>query len=208
MIQFDDRGLIPAIVQDANSGRILMHAYMNQDALTRTLEGPDAWFYSRSRQELWRKGATSGNLLKVVKVEQDCDGDALIVNVNPVGPACHTGKNSCFDDRVLDSDILISQGSKEKLGPGILQELLAIINHRVSQRPEGSYTAELVESGPRRIAQKVGEEAVEVAIAAVSQSHDDVANEMGDLLFHCMVLLASLNLPADQVWQVLVDRRD
>jgi len=207
MIQFDDRGLLAAIIQDADSGRVLMHAYMNEEALKRTLEGPDAWFYSRSRQELWHKGATSGNFLKVVEVQQDCDGDAIVVQVNPVGPACHTGAESCFDSGVLDAALFQAGGSAEKLGPGVLQELLDVINQRVSEKPEGSYTVSLIEEGPGRVAQKVVEEAGETAIASVSQTHDDVANEMGDLLYHCMVLLASLKMPVDMVWEVLAKRR-
>ena len=207
MIQFDDRGLLAAIVQDADSGRVLMHAYMNEEALKRTLEGPDAWFYSRSRQELWHKGATSGNFLKVVEVQQDCDGDAIVVRVNPVGAACHTGSESCFDSGVLDTALLEADGSAAKLGPGVLQELLDVITQRVAEKPEGSYTVELIKEGPGRVAQKVVEEAGETAIASVSQTHNDVANEMGDLLYHCMVLLASLEMPADEVWEVLATRR-
>jgi len=207
MIQFDDRGLLAAIVQDADSGRVLMHAYMNEEALKRTLEGPDAWFYSRSRQELWHKGETSGNFLKVTEVQQDCDGDAIVVKVNPVGPACHTGSESCFDTAVLDSALFETDGSSERIGPGILQELLDVINQRVAEKPEGSYTVQLIEEGPGRVAQKVVEEAGETAIASVSQTADDVANEMGDLLYHCMVLLASLKMPADRVWEVLAERR-
>jgi phosphoribosyl-ATP pyrophosphohydrolase/phosphoribosyl-AMP cyclohydrolase len=207
MIQFDDRGLLAAIVQDADSGRVLMHAYMNKEALKRTLEGPDAWFYSRSRQELWNKGETSGNFLKVVEVQQDCDGDAIVVQVNPVGPACHTEAESCFDTAVLDSALLEADGSTKKLGPGVMQELLDLINQRVAEKPEGSYTVSLIEEGPGRVAQKVVEEAGETAIASVSQTHDDVAEEMGDLLYHCMVLLASLKMPVDMVWEVLAKRR-
>ena len=207
MIQFDDRGLLAAIVQDADSGRVLMHAYMNEEALKRTLEGPDAWFYSRSRQELWHKGETSGNFLRVTEVQQDCDGDAVVVKVNPVGPACHTGAESCFDTTVLDSALFEADGSSKRLGPGVLQELLDVINQRVADRPEGSYTVQLIEEGPGRIAQKVVEEAAETAIASVSQTADEVANEMGDLLYHCMVLLASLKMPADRVWEVLAERR-
>jgi phosphoribosyl-ATP pyrophosphohydrolase/phosphoribosyl-AMP cyclohydrolase len=207
MIQLDDRGLLAAIVQDAGSGRVLMHAYMNEEALKRTLEGPDAWFYSRSRQQLWHKGATSGNFLKVVEVQQDCDGDAIVVQVNPVGPACHTGADSCFDSGVLDAALLETDGSTAKLGPGVMQELLDVINQRVSEKSEGSYTVSLIEEGPGRVAQKVVEEAGETAIASVSQTHDDVANEMADLLYHCMVLLASLKMPVDMVWEVLAKRR-
>jgi phosphoribosyl-ATP pyrophosphohydrolase/phosphoribosyl-AMP cyclohydrolase len=180
---------------------------MNEEALKRTLEGPDAWFYSRSRQELWHKGETSGNFLKVTEVQQDCDGDAIVVKVNPVGPACHTGSESCFDTAVLDSALFETDGSSERIGPGILQELLDVINQRVAEKPEGSYTVQLIEEGPGRVAQKVVEEAGETAIASVSQTADDVANEMGDLLYHCMVLLASLEMPADKVWKVLAERR-
>ena len=207
MIQFDDRGLLAAIVQDTDSGRVLMHAYMNKEALKRTLEGPDAWFYSRSRQELWHKGETSGNFLRVTEVQQDCDGDAVVVKVNPVGPVCHTGAESCFDTAVLDSALFKADGSSKRLGSGVLQELLDVINQRVADRPEGSYTVQLIEEGPGRIAQKVVEEAAETAIASVSQTADEVANEMGDLLYHCMVLLASLKIPADRVWEVLAERR-
>lgn len=207
MIQFDDRGLLAAIVQDTDSGRVLMHAYMNEEALKRTLEGPDAWFYSRSRQELWHKGETSGNFLRVTEVQQDCDGDAVVVKVNPVGPVCHTGAESCFDTAVLDSALFEADGSSKRLGSGVLQELLDVISQRVADRPEGSYTVQLIEEGPGRIAQKVVEEAAETAIASVSQTADEVANEMGDLLYHCMVLLASLKMPADRVWEVLAERR-
>jgi len=207
MIQFDDRGLLAAIVQDADSGRVLMHAYMNEEALKRTLEGPDAWFYSRSRQELWHKGETSGNFLRITEVQQDCDGDAVVVKVNPVGPPCHTGTESCFDTAALDSALFEADGSSKRLGPGVLQELLDVINQRVADRPEGSYTVQLIEEGPGRIAQKVVEEAAETAIASVSQTADEVANEMGDLLYHCMVLLASLKVPAERVWEVLAERR-
>ena len=207
MIQFDDRGLLAAIVQDTDSGRVLMHAYMNKEALKRTLEGPDAWFYSRSRQELWHKGETSGNFLRVTEVQHDCDGDAVVVKVNPVGPVCHTGSESCFDTAVLDSELFEADGSSKRLGSGVLQELLDVINQRVADRPEGSYTVQLIEEGPGRIAQKVVEEAAETAIASVSQTADEVANEMGDLLYHCMVLLASLKMPADRVWEVLAERR-
>ena len=216
MIQFNDRGLIPAIVQDAESGRVLMHAYMNEEALRRTLEGPDAWFYSRSRQELWHKGETSGNYMKVVEVERDCDSDAVLVAVVPVGPACHTGTESCFDSGILGPGSLDAgettrsvdaEDTPEKPGPGVLADLLEVIRQRAEEKPEGSYTAELLEAGTGRVAQKVVEEAGEVAIASVSQTGEDLANEMADLLYHSMVLLASAGVPADRVWEVLAERR-
>ena len=198
MIQFNDRGLIPAIVQDAESGRVLMHAYMNGEALRLTLEGPDVWFYSRSRQELWHKGETSGNFLKVVEVQHDCDSDAVLVSVNPVGPACHTGAESCFDSGVLGSDSLVSEGTTTKLGPGVLAERLEVIVQRAEEKPA---------EGTGRVAQKVVEEAGEVAIASVSQPADETASEMADLLYHSMVLLTSAGVPAEMVWEELAKRR-
>lgn len=207
MIQFNDRGLIPAIVQDAESGRVLMHAYMNEEALRRTLEGPDAWFYSRSRKQLWHKGETSGNYMKVVEVQHDCDSDAVLVSVNPVGPACHTGAESCFDSGVLRSESLATEGTATKPGPGVLADLLDVIKQRAREKPESSYTAELLEAGTGRVAQKVGEEAIEVVIASVSQTGEELASEMADLLYHSMVLLTSAGVPADKVWEVLAERR-
>ena len=207
MIQFNDRGWIPAIVQDAESGRVLMHAYMNEEALQRTLEGPDAWFYSRSRQELWHKGETSGNFMKVVEVQHDCDSDAVLVKVDPVGPACHTGAESCFDAGVLGPGSLAATGAATRPGPGILAELFEVIKQRAEEKPEGSYTAELLESGTGRVAQKVVEEAGEVAIASVSRTGDEIADETADLFYHSMVLLASTGVPADKVWEVLAKRR-
>ena len=207
MIQFNDRGLVPAIVQDAESGRVLMHAFMNKDALNRTLEGPHAWFYSRSRKALWEKGESSGNYLNVVEVQFDCDCDTILVKANPVGPTCHTGKESCFDTGTLTAESLSSVGSSERLGPGVLADLLEVIQQRVAEQPEGSYTVDLIKSGPGRVAQKVVEEAGEVAIAAVSQTEDDLANEMADLLYHNMVLLAALDVSPDRIWEVLAKRR-
>ena len=225
MIQFNDRGLVPAIVQDAESGRVLMHAYMNEEALRRTLEGPDAWFYSRSRQELWHKGETSGNYMKVVEVEHDCDSDTVLVGVIPVGPACHTGAESCFDSGVLGLDSLDARSTSDSLdsegplrrvdaedmpkkpGPGVLADLLEVIKQRAEEKPEGSYTAELLEAGTGRVAQKVVEEAGEVAIASVSRTSDETASEMADLLYHSMVLLAAAGVPADKVWDELAKRR-
>ena len=207
MIQFNDRGLVPAIVQDAESGRVLMHAFMNEEALSKTLEGPHAWFYSRSRKALWEKGESSGNYLNVVEVQYDCDGDTVLVKANPVGPTCHNGTESCFDTGTLTANALSNKGSSEQLGPGVLADLLEVIQQRVAEQPEGSYTVDLVKSGPGRVAQKVVEEAGEVAIAAVSQTEEDLANEMADLLYHNMVLLAALDISPDRIWEVLAKRR-
>lgn len=207
MIQFDDRGLIPAIVQDVESGRVLMHAYMNEEALKRTIDGPDVWFYSRSRRELWHKGETSGNYLTVVEIQHDCDTDSLLIQVNPCGPACHTGCNSCFDSGLLNLESLDNNNVTIHHGTEVLNELLEVVRRRAAEKPEGSYTAELLQQGTGRVAQKVVEEAGEVAIASVSQSGDDLANEMADLLYHMIVLLECANVPAQKVWDALAERR-
>ncbi|MDA1279949.1 MAG: bifunctional phosphoribosyl-AMP cyclohydrolase/phosphoribosyl-ATP diphosphatase HisIE [Chloroflexi bacterium] len=207
MIQFNDRGLIPAIVQDAETGRVLMHAYMNSEALQRTIAGPDVWFYSRSRRELWHKGETSGNFLKVVEVQRDCDSDAVLVKASPMGPACHTGLGSCFDSGSLTPDTVQTEGNNENFGPGVLADILDVIRQRADDRPAGSYTVELLESGIQRVAQKVGEEATEVVIASLSQTPDDLANEMADMLYHSMVLLIAAGVSPDSVWKVLAERR-
>ena len=148
MVRFNDRGLIPAIVQDDSTGDVLTLAYMNEEALQRTLEGPDVWFFSRSRRSLWHKGETSGNFLKVKSVIEDCDGDALVVRADPTGPACHTGARSCFNDAVEQAG-----GGSTDAGPGIIDELFDVIKDRQENPKEGSYTSSLFESGRERIAQ-------------------------------------------------------
>ncbi len=207
MIQFNERGLIPAIVQDVESGRVLMHAYLNEEALRRTIDGPDVWFYSRSRRELWHKGETSGNYLTVVQIQHDCDTDSLLVQVNPSGPACHTGYDSCFDAGSLNLESLDNNNAIIHRGPEVLTELLEVIRRRAVEKPEGSYTAELLQRGTGRVAQKVVEEAGEVAIASVSQPGDELAHEMADLLYHMMVLLECVDVPARKVWDILAERR-
>ena len=204
---FNKTSMIPVIAQDFHSGKVLMLAYMNAEALKRTLAGPDAWFYSRSRQKLWHKGETSGNFLKVMQVEHDCDSDTVLVKVIPSGSACHTGSKSCFDAGVMNKDSVNAEDIPNNLGPGILTELIDVIKQRSNDKPGGSYTVELLKEGTGRVAQKIVEEAGETAIASVNQTLDDVANEMGDLLYHCMVLLVSLDMPAEQVWEVLAKRR-
>lgn len=204
MVQFDDRGLIPAIVQDAGTGRVLTLAYMDKEALSRTLSGPDVWFYSRSRQELWHKGETSGNYLKVKCVNLDCDGDAVLVQVEPTGPTCHEGTCSCFDNTSSVENLL--NKAHRTPGPGVLTELVEVIrNRRTHPRPE-SYTSELLDRGIERAAQKVIEEAGETVIAALN-APENVAGEMADLLYHALVLLEATNLDVDRVWDELLERR-
>lgn len=202
MIQFDDRGLITAVVQDSESKAVLMVAYMNREALARTLIGPHVWFYSRSRGELWEKGATSGNYLNTVNVSLDCDGDALLVTAVPEGVACHTGAVSCFHNVVEGKE-----ESVNRVGPGVMQVLAEVIHDRAVTMPEGSYTADLLKQGVSRVAQKLIEEAGETGLAAATGSLDEVASEMSDLLYNCVVLLESTGVSIDDVWAELGKRR-
>ena len=174
-------GLIPAVVQHADSGAVLMVGYMNAEALAATLEGRHVVFYSRSKQRLWMKGETSGHLLDLVDVRTDCDRDALLVTARPNGPVCHVGTPTCFGDG--------NAAAASKLG--FLSTLERVIEQRVTENPEGSYTARLFAKGPKRIAQKVGEEGLEVALAAVAETDDKVISESADLLYHLLVLLKS-----------------
>jgi phosphoribosyl-AMP cyclohydrolase / phosphoribosyl-ATP pyrophosphohydrolase len=178
-----ERELRPAIVQDAESGRVLMLAWMDEEAERRTRESGEAWFWSRSREEYWRKGATSGNTMAVEELRDDCDGDALLMRVRPNGPACHTGSLSCF-------------------APGLWRT----ISERAAERPEGSYTAKLLDEGIGKCAQKVGEEAVEVVTAALSESDERVVSEAADLVYHLYVLLAARGIDIDAVEDELARR--
>jgi phosphoribosyl-ATP pyrophosphohydrolase/phosphoribosyl-AMP cyclohydrolase len=179
-------GLIPAVVQDAFDGRVLMQGYMSRESLTKSLDSGLVTFFSRSRQKLWTKGETSDNFLELVDVIPDCDGDCLLVQARPDGPVCHLGTPTCFtSDEPTHTDL------------AFLAELERIIAKRDTERPEGSYTTRLLEEGVQRIAQKVGEEGVETALAAVAGTEEDLLNESADLLYHVLVLLRSRgeNLP-------------
>ncbi len=189
-------GLLPAIVQDVRSGQVLMLAYMNREALRITLAEKRATFFSRSRNRLWTKGESSGNWLHVVAVESDCDQDTLLVLANPAGPTCHVGTRSCFGDDV----------ETDAAGLSFLLRLESVIAQRISDRPEGSYTARLWSEGPTRIAQKVGEEGVEVALAAVTQQDERLVSESADLLYHLALLLKSRNLSLTTVVRELEQR--
>jgi phosphoribosyl-ATP pyrophosphohydrolase/phosphoribosyl-AMP cyclohydrolase len=186
-------GLLPAIVQHARTGRVLMLGYMNDAALRQTLSGGRVVFYSRSRETLWTKGETSGNHLNVVDVSTDCDCDALLVLADPIGPTCHKGTESCFAD-AMPSDA-------QRLG--FLALLENIIANRIADQPESSYTAKLYAKGTGRIAQKVGEEGVETALAAVSRDDEGLVSECADLLFHLLVLLKSRELDLERVVEEL-----
>jgi phosphoribosyl-ATP pyrophosphohydrolase/phosphoribosyl-AMP cyclohydrolase len=178
-----DPDLIPAIVQDAASGRVLMLAWMDDAALRRTRETGQAWFWSRSRKELWRKGETSGNTLEVVELRDDCDGDALLLRVRPAGPVCHTGSLSCF-------------------APWLWRR----VAERAKERPEGSYVAGLLAQGVAACARKVGEEGVEVALAGAAETDERLVQELADLWFHSYVLLAARGLDPAQVEAALQER--
>jgi phosphoribosyl-ATP pyrophosphohydrolase/phosphoribosyl-AMP cyclohydrolase len=199
-IRFDQRGLVPVIAQDANTGAVLTLAYANREAIQRTLESGEAHYYSRYRGELWRKGASSGNTQRIVEVRLDCDGDALLYRVEPRGPACHTGEKSCFFTTLA--------GEKIETGAAdfgvIVDRLAATITQRHREMPEGSYTARLLGSGTERVTQKVGEEAVEVVVAALKG--EKLAEEAADLVYHLLVLLEMCGVEIGKVARVLRDR--
>jgi len=186
-------GLLPVVVQERVSGRVLMVGYMNQEALAATLGSGLATFFSRSKGRLWQKGETSGNRLLVSSVFADCDDDALLVLARAEGPTCHTGSVSCFGDHAIE-------------GPGWLGELSAIIEERAGSGDDRSYTRQLLQSGTARIAQKVGEEGVEVALAAVTRDPEDCAAEAADLLYHLAVLMKDRGFGWDDVLGILKSR--
>ncbi|WP_312117673.1 bifunctional phosphoribosyl-AMP cyclohydrolase/phosphoribosyl-ATP diphosphatase HisIE [Brevibacillus reuszeri] len=206
-LRFDENGLIPAIIQDAGSKSVLTLAYMNKESLQKSLETKETWFWSRSRQELWHKGGTSGNTQRIVSVSYDCDGDALVVQVVPNGPACHTGAYSCFSNELPGADAKEKQGDYQSDRFAILGELEQLIAARELERPEGSYTTYLFEKGVDKILKKVGEEAAEVIIAAKNRSAEELRYEASDLIFHLLVLLREQKLPLDAVLAELQGRR-
>jgi phosphoribosyl-ATP pyrophosphohydrolase/phosphoribosyl-AMP cyclohydrolase len=201
-IRFDERGLVPVIAQDATTSAVLTLAYANREAVEKTLASGEAHYYSRSRDELWRKGATSGNTQKVVEVRLDCDGDALLYRVEPRGSACHTGEESCFFTTVDGTGIEADDGARD-LGI-MVKSLTGTIAQRHREMPEGSYTARLLGGGAERVAQKVGEEAVEVVVAALT--NERLAEEAADLVYHLLVLLEERGVGTDEVAEVLRDR--
>jgi len=177
-------GLLPAIIQDADSGRVLMLGFMNREALEQTLVSGRVTFYSRTREALWTKGETSGNFLELRSVAIDCDADTLLVGVRATGPVCHKGTPSCFADAELPGATRLA----------FLSQLEGILSDRIARSPEGSYTAKLFAQGPGRIAQKIGEEGVEVALAAVGDDDAKIVSEAADLLYHVQLLLRQRGL--------------
>ena len=205
-VKYDENGLVPVIAQDANTGEVLTLAYANREALETTLSSGEAHFYSRSRAELWRKGATSGNTQKVTEVRLDCDGDAVLYKVEPRGPACHTGERTCFYTTLAGEGVGVAVGASgepESFG-ATLERLAETISQRHQDMPDDSYTAGLIRRGTSRVAQKVGEEAVEVVIAAMSE--EKIAEETADLIYHLLVLLEERGVGMEEVARVLNDR--
>ncbi len=201
-VRFGDDGLVPAIVQDAETGRVLTLAWMNAESLAKTIETGQTWFWSRSRGELWNKGATSGNTQEVSGIATDCDRDAIVVTVVPAGPACHTGEVTCFHDP-LQGDV-----GADNAPFAMLPDLEAIIADRAADAdPESSYTASLLARGIDTMCKKVGEEATEVAIAAKGGEHDQLVYESADLLYHLMVLWQSQGVSLSEVAEELASRR-
>jgi phosphoribosyl-ATP pyrophosphohydrolase/phosphoribosyl-AMP cyclohydrolase len=193
------------VAQDASTGEVLTLAYANREAVERTLETGEAYYYSRSRRELWRKGATSGNTQRVVEVRVDCDGDALLYKVQPRGPACHTGQKSCFFKTLAGEGVGLALGGFDDDDFGaMVRELAGTIAQRHRDMPEGSYTAELLRQGGARVAQKVGEEAVEVVVAALAGER--LAEETADLVYHLLVLLEERGVGVEEVTRVLRER--
>jgi phosphoribosyl-AMP cyclohydrolase / phosphoribosyl-ATP pyrophosphohydrolase len=189
-LKFDAKGLTPAIIQDVRTGEVLTLAYMNDESLARTRETGETWLWSRSRNELWHKGATSGNTQRVVAITDDCDHDALIVSVIPNGPACHTGARSCFTGTP----------------PRTLDRLMNVLRDRRENRPDASYSAKLFSGGRGRIAKKIGEEATEVVIAATSETRERMVSEITDLVFHLSVLMADEGIDWSEIEGELASR--
>ncbi len=193
---FDPEGLVPVVAQEAHSGNLLMLAYANREALERTLATGQAHYYSRRRKTLWRKGESSGHTQRVVEVRLDCDGDTVLLRVEQTGPACHTGTPTCFSRAAGHSGEVL-----EGPDPGghLLSRLAATIAQRAGERPAGSYTVELLKAGTAKISQKLGEEAVEVVVAANTEDDQRLASEAADLLYHLLVLLEARGVPLDAV---------
>ena len=196
-LKFDERGLIPAIVQDAETGKVLTLAYMNAESLAITMAEGRTCFWSRSRQELWRKGETSGNVQRVVSITADCDADALVVQVVKAGPACHTGAESCFFQSIYVSD---------EVKPFCYEGLYQLLQGRKTNPKEGSYTTYLFEKGLDKILKKVGEECTEVIIAGRKEDHEETVYEIADLIYHVMVLMVESNITLEEVRGELAKR--
>lgn len=194
-LKYNEKGLIPAIVTDARTGKVLMLAYMNSESLEITLKEERTCFFSRSRNELWRKGETSGNVQQVVSIATDCDKDTLLINVIPAGPACHTGNESCFFNDIVEFS-----------APFTVEGLMDLIIGRKIDKKEGSYTTYLFEKGRDKILKKIGEEATEVIIGGKADDKAETIYELADLMYHAMVLMADMGITVDDVMKELASR--
>lgn len=197
-LAFDQNGLIPAIVQDERTGEVLMLAYMNRESIQMTLETKETWFYSRSRKELWNKGATSGNRQVVKRLTVDCDQDSLLLQVEPAGPACHTGETTCFHTNEFEEQQSVR---------GVVHEIVDEIKERRANPVDGSYTSYLFREGVDKVLKKIGEESTEVVIGAKNRDKDELTNELADLTYHTLVLMELLDVSVDDVKGVLRERR-
>lgn len=199
-VKFDEKGLVPVVVQDVKTNSVLMLAYMNRESLQITLESGNMTYFSRSRQKLWRKGETSGHYQTLKEMKIDCDGDTLLAIVSQEGPACHTGKYSCFFESLYGN-------GKNSGGYGVIDELFAVIEDRRNNPKEGSYTNYLFDKGVDKICKKIGEEAAEIIIAAKNAAPDEIRYESADFLYHLLVLLCERGLTPGEVFAELEKRR-
>ena len=197
-INYDQNGFVPAIVQDERTGDVLMLAYMNEEALQKTVETKEAWFYSRKRQELWNKGATSGNRQIVKRLSLDCDQDTILLQVNSLGPACHTGEITCFNEIVYEEN---------ESARSIVHEVADEIKQRRLNPVEGSYTSYLFREGVDKVLKKIGEESTEVVIGAKNCDNDELTNELADLTYHTLVLMELMDVSVEDVKGILKERR-
>lgn len=198
LIKFDEKGLVPVVVQDSTTAEVLMTAWANEEALKLTADSGELTLWSRSRKELWKKGETSGNVMRVIELRIDCDGDTLLAIVDPAGPACHTGKRTCFYRSLW--------GKENSTEATFLGRLWGYLNIRKSEDPEESYTARLLAKGPSRVAQKVGEEGVETAIAAATGDRESFRYEAADLIYHLLVACISSGITFNEVLEELMSR--
>jgi phosphoribosyl-AMP cyclohydrolase / phosphoribosyl-ATP pyrophosphohydrolase len=201
-IKFDEKGLVPAIVQEIFTGKVLMLGYMNKESLEKTLETKTTWFYSRSRESLWNKGETSGHFQYVKRMSYDCDGDTILVEVEQAGVACHTGEYSCFHNEVLTDEEFVDYNR------GITNELYEFLKNRKENPTEGSYTSYLFSKGLDKILKKIGEETTEVIIGAKNNDHEELVYELADLVYHSLVLMIDQNVQIDELKKELTKRMD
>ncbi len=205
----DNKNLIPAIIQDANTREVLMLAYMNRQSLKKSIETDTTWFWSRSKNKLWNKGETSGNIQEIKEIKYDCDGDSLLILVEQTGNACHTGNRSCFYRMLegISKDIDFEKNSKSIPSGEVLYELYEIIESRIKDKIPDSYTYSLHKKGLDQIIKKIGEESIEIIIASKYQEKKDIINEIADLIYHLLVLFVEKNISLDEVFGELKSRR-